>query len=221
MTRQILAFATVAALVSGCGESPDAPAGGDTAGSNEPCVETPGAGPTMSASRKLTEQELQDSIYNPSKVKERRMWADSWLYAEAPELEVEEWLTDIPETKGKYVMIEFWGTFCPPCRRSIPILNGFHKKYKDDMVIIMISHEPVETVKTFSENTKIDVYSAVDTQARTKNKLNVFGIPHTIIIEPQYGCVIWEGFPLLEGYELTEKIIDKILEVGRKAKVIE
>jgi len=148
--------------------------------------------------------------------RERTIWADSWLYCEAPKLEVETWLSDVPETKGKYVLVEFWGTYCPPCRRSIPILNGFHKKFKDELVVIGISHESLDVVKNFKN--KIEYFSAVDTQERVKKKLNVFGIPHVIIIEPKYGCIVWEGFPLLEGYELTEQTIEKILAVERKEK---
>ena len=38
------------------------------------------------------------------------------------------------------------------------------------------------------------------------------GIPHVILIDPQ-GIVRWEGFPLLQGHELTEKVIADILAV--------
>lgn len=64
---------------------------------------------------------------------------------------------------------------------------------------------------------KIDFHLAIDTKKRMKDELGVFGIPHIIILEPG-GCVIWEGFPLQEGYELTDKIIAKILEIGRKLR---
>ena len=47
-----------------------------------------------------------------------------------------------------------------------------------------------------------------------KDKLGVYGIPHVIIVEPN-GYVVWEGFPLLEDYELTEEVVEKILSVGR------
>lgn len=175
------------------------------------------AGCSTSNSKKstLSDKELRDSIYNPKPVKERVIWADSWLYAEAPELEVETWLTEKPDTKGKYILIEFWGTYCPPCRKMIPVLNKWHNKYKDDLAIIAISHESVETVQEFKKH-KINYYSAVDTQARTKTKLNVTGVPHVIIIEPEYGCIVWEGFPLLDGFELTDKTIKKILSVRKK-----
>ena len=41
--------------------------------------------------------------------------------------------------------------------------------------------------------------------------------PHVIILEPD-GYIIWEGFPLQEGYQLTDDILDKILAIGRKVR---
>ena len=64
---------------------------------------------------------------------------------------------------------------------------------------------------------QIDFHLAIDTKKRMKDELGVFGIPHIIILEPN-GYVIWEGFPLQNGYELTDKIIEKILAVGRKLR---
>ena len=146
----------------------------------------------------------------------KRLWADSLIWAKAPELVVETWLTDKPDTKGKYVLIEFWNTWCPPCRRSLAHLNRFHEKYGKELVVIGVCDEKPETVRNFKTH-KIEFFSAIDTQARTKKEFGVFGVPHAVILEPE-GYVIWEGFPLLKGYELTEKIIERILAVGRKQK---
>jgi cytochrome c biogenesis protein CcmG/thiol:disulfide interchange protein DsbE len=154
----------------------------------------------------------------------RRMWASSYLWAKAPDLVVEEWLTDEPDTKGKYVLIEFWATWCPPCRRSLPLLNGFHEKFGDELVVIGISHEPAKEVLALNdkhpEAAEIKFHSAIDTKARMKKKLGVWGIPHAILLEPD-GYVIWEGFPLLKDYELTEDIIRRALDIGRKLKAAE
>ena len=144
------------------------------------------------------------------------MWATSYRWTKAPELVVEKWLTDKPETRGKYMLIEFWATWCPPCRRSIPLLNKFHKKYADELVVIGLSEESEADVRKL-KTPKVEYYSAIDTRKRMKKELGVFGIPHAIIVEPG-GFVIWEGFPLLKDYELTEEIIEKILAVGRKLK---
>jgi hypothetical protein len=43
-----------------------------------------------------------------------------------------------------------------------------------------------------------------------KKQLKVEGIPHVILIDPQ-GVVRWEGFPLLQGFELTEDVLKDLL----------
>jgi len=202
-----LVAAIVLSAVGGCEPQPKTPAA-----VNEPCITGDGPGPTTT-SPAVKPATSTDS----TKVKKPwRMWATSFRWAKAPELVVEKWLTDKPETEGKYVLIEFWATWCPPCRRSIPLLNKFHKKYGKELVVIGVSEESEADVRKL-KTPNVEYYSAIDTQMRTKKALGVFGIPHVIIVEPG-GFVIWEGFPLLEDYELTEDIIEKILAVGRKLK---
>ena len=140
---------------------------------------------------------------------EKKLWAKSFLNQKAPELTVEKWLTKEPDRKGKFVLIDFWATWCGPCRKAIPELNAFHKKFGDKLVVIGISDEPEAKVKSMT-TPGIEYYSAIDTQARTKKAVEVKGIPHVLIIDPQ-GIVRWEGFPLLDGFELTEKVVAEIL----------
>ena len=139
----------------------------------------------------------------------KRLWAKSILGEKAPELVVEKWLSQEPDRKGKFVLIDFWATWCGPCRKAIPELNSFHKKFGDKLVVIGISDEKESTVKSFA-NPKIDYFNAIDTQARTKKKVEVKGIPHVLLIDPE-GIVRWEGYPLLDGHELTEKVVSDIL----------
>ena len=62
---------------------------------------------------------------------------------------------------------------------------------------------------------KMDYAVAIDTQARMKKAVGVTGIPHVLIIDPQ-GIVRWEGFPLLDGFELTEQVVADILAKNSK-----
>ncbi len=139
----------------------------------------------------------------------KQIWAKSFLNQKAPALVVEKWLTQEPDRKGKFVLIDFWATWCGPCRKAIPELNAFHKKFSDKLVVIGVSDEPEATVKAMA-NPRIEYSSAIDAQARTKKAVGVTGIPHVLILDPN-GIVRWEGFPLLDGYELTEKVVEEII----------
>ncbi len=138
----------------------------------------------------------------------KKLYAKSFYHKKAPELVVEKWLTDAPDTKGKFVMIDFWATWCGPCKKAIPEIDRWYEKYKDKMVVIGISDESEQRVKAMKQPV-IDYYSAIDTQGRMKKELQIRGIPHVIIIDPD-GIVRWQGFPFLPGYELTDEVIEGI-----------
>ena len=97
---------------------------------------------------------------------------------------VEQWISPEPEWEGKFVLIDFWATWCGPCRKAVKHLNEWQEKFSDKLVIIGISDESADTVKAFS-NPALTYASATDTQGRTKKKLKVGGIPHVIILDPQ------------------------------------
>jgi cytochrome c biogenesis protein CcmG, thiol:disulfide interchange protein DsbE len=141
---------------------------------------------------------------------EKRLWAKSVLNQPAPDLVVEKWLTAKPETQGKFVRIDFWATWCPPCRKAIPELNAFNKKFGDKLVVIGVSDENEQAVRKMTDP-KMEYASAIDTQARTKKQIEVKGIPHVILIDPK-GIVRWEGFPFLSGHQLTESVIEELLK---------
>lgn len=140
----------------------------------------------------------------------KKIWAKSFLNKKAPEFVVEKWLTEKPDTEGKFLLIDFWATWCSPCRKAIPELNEFHEKYKDRLVVIGVSKEKEEQVVKM-KNPVINYYSAIDTQDRMGGELKIIGIPHVIIVDTK-GIVRWEGFPMLEGHELTGEVIERLLE---------
>ena len=145
----------------------------------------------------------------PAAASGKQIWAKSFLNQKAPPLLVEKWLTPQPDTHGKFIILDFWATWCPPCRAAIPELNGFQKKFGDKLVVIGISDQTEEAVRRLT-NPQIEYAIAIDTQARTKKAVEVTGIPHVLIIDP-HGIVRWEGFPFLDGYELSDQVVADIL----------
>ncbi len=140
----------------------------------------------------------------------KEIWAKSYLGKQAPELKVEKWLTDKPELDGKYILLEFWATWCGPCRKAIPKLNALQAQYKDKLVIIGLSDEEEEKVRQMV-SPKMEYTSAIDTRAILKRAYEVKGVPHAVLINPE-GVVVWEGFPQLPGYELTPEVMGKLLK---------
>ena len=53
----------------------------------------------------------------------------------------------LSDYKGKVVIIDFWATWCPPCRKGIPDLISIQKDYKNKFVIIGISLDAEKTIK--------------------------------------------------------------------------
>src|SRR4026208_488125 len=101
----------------------------------------------------------------------------------AASLQIAEWVkgkpVDLAAAKGKQiVVVEFWATWCGPCRTSIPHLTEMQKKFKD-VAFVGISDEEVPTVKKFVEKMgeKMDYAVAVDKQRKTSaGYMEAFGI---------------------------------------------
>src|SRR5438874_6947227 len=146
----------------------------------------------------------------PAFAAEKQLWAKSLINQKAPELFVEKWLSKEPDRKGKFVLIDFWATWCGPCRRAIPELNAIHKTFGDKLVVIGLSDESEDKIRAMT-NPKIDYFVATDTRARMKKQVQVQGIPHVIIMDP-HGIVRWEGYPLQQGYELTPAVVKDVLQ---------
>lgn len=136
----------------------------------------------------------------------------------AAPLKISEWIKGGPvslaDAKGKkIVVVEFWATWCPPCRTSIPHLTELAQKYKDkDVVIVGISDEKPPVVKSFVEKmgAKMDYVVALDEGDATAEgymrAYNQNGIPHAFVVDKQ-GRVVWHGHPMGGLDKVLEELV--------------
>lgn len=157
----------------------------------------------------------QDADF-PSYVTTKQLYAkNDFRGKKAPDFFVQQWLNRTSvDTKGKVVLIDFWATWCGPCRKLIPELNEYNKKFGDKLVVIGISDEPADTVQKFMKDTPMDYAVAVDTSRQMSSAIGVQGIPHCIIMSPD-GIVRWQGFPGSDEDKLTDKVIQQIITASK------
>ena len=124
------------------------------------------------------------------------------LGEKAPDLPADIWINGGPvnpaKPDGKTVyVIEFWATWCPPCKRTIPELNKLHEANKDkNVVIVGVTSENEETVRPFVEKMEMKYVVAIDTNRSFAETYmdGIQGIPHAFIVDTN-GIVAWSGHP--------------------------
>ena len=135
--------------------------------------------------------------------------AKSFLNKPAPAILADKWLTEPPILPGKFLLVDFWATWCGPCRLSIPKLNGLSAKYKDRLVVLGLSDETEPEVRRMTAP-KIEYSIAVDPQHRATTAFGVERIPHAVLIDPK-GIVRFEGHPGYLNDQKLEKLLAKYL----------
>ena len=87
--------------------------------------------------------------------------------------------------KGKVVIVNFWATWCPPCRAEIPDLIALQDKYKDQLQIIGISddEDPPATVKKWADAHRMNYPIVMSTDALRKAFVGVQALPTSFLLD--------------------------------------
>lgn len=140
---------------------------------------------------------------------------------QAPAIEVDSWITGEPANptaapNGKtFYLVEVWSTTCPPCVRTIPLLNELQKKYADQgLKIVSFTSDTAEEVKKFLEEHPMEYSSFIDKDgATTVNYMaadNRNTIPHAFLFD-RSGVLLWEGNPLDNLESRIKQLLDGTL----------
>lgn len=96
------------------------------------------------------------------------------------DLEGKSW--HLQELKGKVVLVNFWATWCPPCRKEMPDLQALYDKYKGEgLVVLSISDEEAAKVTPFIAERKITYPVLLDPGRKVNEAFVVEGIPKSFV----------------------------------------
>lgn len=124
-------------------------------------------------------------------------------------------LTDLDGTKhklsdyeGQGVLINFWGTWCPPCKEEMPALNNSYNKYKNQGVQVLsvnIAQSDFE-VQNFVDEYNLDFPMTIDKSKSVMRTYNVDQLPATFLIDST------GEIKKILTYGITEPEFDRYME---------
>jgi peroxiredoxin len=91
----------------------------------------------------------------------------------------------LEQYKGQVVMLNFWATWCGPCRQEMPLLESIHKKYsKMGFTLLGVNVEPDSgAAEAWLKQTPVSFPILYDTQSKVSKLYQVAGMPSTVIID--------------------------------------
>jgi peroxiredoxin len=88
------------------------------------------------------------------------------------------------DLRGKVVLVNFWATWCPPCRKEMPDLDALYQKFKDQgLVILAISDEDATKVKPFLAERPVTYPILLDPGRKVNDVFHIDGIPKSFVYD--------------------------------------
>lgn len=85
--------------------------------------------------------------------------------------------------QGNVVLVNFWATWCPPCRAEMPELLQAARDYPDLALLAVNVAETSDKVSQFAEQFRMDVPVVIDPQGAISDRYNVRGLPTSIFLD--------------------------------------
>lgn len=111
-------------------------------------------------------------------------------------LGTETWISKETKLEGKVVILDFWATWCPPCRSAMPILDKMQKENPENLAILAIGgqNENETTVREFVAEHKESIHNLFDADQSVYKAFESKGIPLVVVMSTD-GVIRWIGNP--------------------------
>ena len=116
--------------------------------------------------------------------------------------------------KGKVIFLNFWATWCPPCKKEMPDVESIYKEYgenKKDVVILGINSEKENEVKKFLKDKGYTFPTLIDENSEVMRKYFIQAFPTSFVIDKEgnvYGYVMG-GLTKEQIKQVIEEVLKK------------
>ena len=125
----------------------------------------------------------------------------------------------LSEFKGKILFVNFWATWCPPCREEMPSMENLHArlKQKDFVMVAVDLMEPASKVEAFFQDFKLTFMPLLDSNGEVGSLFGIRSIPTTLILDKN-GMIIGiavgpRDWASKKSITLFESLIDQEVEL--------
>ena len=145
------------------------------------------ADPYISLAQLVRYEQVQASLDDPQfETALAKLKADDQSRQEADftlaDLEGRQWI--LKDLRGKVVLVNFWATWCPPCRKELPDLQELYGKFRDQgLVILAISDEEIGKVKPFVVEHNLALPVLLDPGRKVNERFRIRGIPKSFVYD--------------------------------------
>lgn len=94
----------------------------------------------------------------------------------------------LSDYQGKYLLVNFWATWCGPCKVEMPSLESLHQKFKNrNLSVIAVSNDifGAQVVEPYIQAQNFTFPVGLDPKLKVSNQFGVISLPTTFLIDPQ------------------------------------
>ncbi|QQZ11258.1 TlpA family protein disulfide reductase [Heyndrickxia vini] len=111
----------------------------------------------------------------------------------------------LSDLKGKKTLLNFFATWCTPCKTEMPLLEKFSVKHKNDLNIIAINIDPRANVKKYVKKLGLTFPILIDEKGKVNENYQVIAIPTTFLLNEK-GIIINKHIGELNGDQLKNML---------------
>jgi peroxiredoxin len=112
----------------------------------------------------------------------------------------------LKDLKGKVVMLNFWATWCPPCRKEMPDLENLYRQFEPQgLVILGISDDEPEKVREFVQKQGTTYPVLLDPGSKVNELLHIQGIPKTFVYDRE-GKIVAQSIDMRTKSQFLEML---------------